>query len=121
MSELLDDLIGDYRRGVTEYEAYLKQLIEHAKKVAKGESEETAYPAWADNGAKRALIDFELPDGATTAQAVDKAVMETKRADWVGNRIKEKQVRNALRAVLPEDFDQLDELMELVKARREYR
>ena len=35
--------------------------------------------------------------------------------------MKEKKVKRAIKAVLPADFDRLDELFELVKARDEYR
>jgi type I restriction enzyme R subunit len=34
--------------------------------------------------------------------------------------LKEKKVRLAIQGVLPEDFDRLDELTDLVKARNEY-
>ena len=35
--------------------------------------------------------------------------------------MKEKKVKRAHRKALPDDFDRLDELFELVKARHEYR
>jgi type I restriction enzyme, R subunit len=35
--------------------------------------------------------------------------------------MKERLVRNAIKKPLPPDFDKLDELIELVKARHEYR
>ena len=49
------------------------------------------------------------------------AVRHTKPDSWVGNPMKERKVKRAIKAVLPADFDRLDELMELVKARNEYR
>lgn len=118
MSELLEDLIEERRRGVIGYKEYLERLIKHTQQVFRGESD-TEYPDWADTGARRALIDFGLePD---TARAVDRAVMETKPADWVGNRVKEKKVRRAVEGALTDGEDErLDELIELVKARREY-
>jgi type I restriction enzyme R subunit len=39
----------------------------------------------------------------------------------VGNPIKEKKVKRAIVRALPDDFDRLDELFELVRARHEYR
>ncbi|MDP9340542.1 MAG: HsdR family type I site-specific deoxyribonuclease [Actinomycetota bacterium] len=119
MSELLDALIEERRRGALEYKAYLDGLIKQAQMLGKKESD-SAYPAWADTGAKRAIVDFGLPD-EETAVAVDKAVMGTKPDRWVGNPIKEKRVKFALRKVLPDDYDRLDELFDLVKARHEYR
>ena len=75
------------------------------------------YPAWADNGARRALVDFGFPDEDLPIE-VDDAVMHTKPDRWVGNKIKERKVKRAIAKVLPGDFDRLDELFELVKARR---
>ena len=45
----------------------------------------------------------------------------SKPHDWVGNTMKEKVVKRAIGKVLPDEFDRLDELFDLVKARDEYR
>ncbi|RUP05929.1 MAG: type I restriction endonuclease subunit R [Mycobacterium sp.] len=118
MSELLDALIEQRRKEALDYKDYLAQLLEQATKLAKGESD-TTYPEWADNGARRALIDFAFPDPAIAIQ-VDTAILTNKPHDWIGNPLKEKVVKRAIRKSLPSDFDRLDELFELVKARHEY-
>lgn len=118
MSELLDALLEARRRGALDYKDFLAQLLELATKLGKGESD-TVYPSWADNGAKRALVDFFQPD-ESMARQVDVIVRHSKPDSWVGNRIKERRVRNAIRGVLPQGFRRLDELFELVKARNEY-
>ncbi|HET8813942.1 MAG TPA: type I restriction endonuclease subunit R [Solirubrobacterales bacterium] len=118
MSRLLDALIEERRREAIDYKAYLEGLIEQAEKVGRKEADHR-YPEWADNGAKRALHDFGLPE--RLAQAVDRAVMETKPDSWIGNAIKERKVRLAVADTLPPGFDRIDELMALVKARDEYR
>lgn len=41
--------------------------------------------------------------------------------EWLGNAMKERLVKNAIKKTLPADFDRLDELFDLVKARNEYR
>lgn len=51
---------------------------------------------------------------------VDTAILTSKPHDWIGNPLKEKVVKRAIRRALPSDFDRLDELFELVKARHEY-
>ncbi len=51
---------------------------------------------------------------------VDTIVRHTKPDAWVGSPLKEKVVRNAIKRTLPEGFERLDELFELVKARHEY-
>lgn len=119
MSELLDALLEERRKGALEYQEYLAKLLEQAAKLGKGVSD-TVYPSWADNGARRALIDFGLPDAAMPIQ-VDTAIVTNKPHDWVGNSMKEKVVKRAIRHVLPDGFDRFDELFDLVKARDEYR
>ncbi|ORI25363.1 restriction endonuclease subunit R, partial [Rhodococcus erythropolis] len=118
MSELLDALLEERRKGALEYQEYLVKLLEHAAKLGKGDSD-AVYPAWADNGARRALIDFGLPDAMSIQ--VDTAIVTSKPHDWVGNSMKEKVVKRAIRHILPDDFDRFDELFDLVKARDEYR
>jgi type I restriction enzyme R subunit len=119
MSELLDAILEERRQGSLDYEEYLARLVEHAAKLGKGESE-TEYPDWADNGARRALIDFfDSEDGL--AAGVDEAVLNSKPDSWVGSPLKERKVKLAIKAALPDDFDGLDELFDLVRARDEYR
>lgn len=124
MSQLLDAILEERRKGALEYKAYLEKLLEHAAKLGKGESD-TAYPTWANTGAKRALVDYFAPT-IELAIEVDKIVMETKPDSWVGNPMKEKKVRNALIKVLRIDYKDLqdretiDNLIELLKARHEY-
>jgi type I restriction enzyme, R subunit len=119
MSELLDAIIEQRRQGAIEYQAYLAKLIEIAQKLGMQESD-SVYPEWADNGAKRALVDFFDPQ-VELALEVDTTVWHIKPDSWVGNPIKERKVRNAIKSKLPADFERLDELLELVKARHEYR
>jgi type I restriction enzyme R subunit len=119
MSELLDGLLEERRQGALEYKDYLAKLLEHATKLGKEESD-AEYPQWASNGARRALIDFFHPS-TEIAVEVDTTIQHTKPDSWVGNPIKEKKVKRALAQALPDDFERLDELFELVKARHEYR
>lgn len=118
MSQLLDAIIEQRRQGALEYEEYLAQLIEQARKVGEQESD-THYPEWANNGARRALIDFGLPREDLVFE-VDQAILLTKPDNWKGNRLKERLVMQAIRRVLPPHFDRLNELFELLKARPEY-
>jgi type I restriction enzyme R subunit len=119
MSELLDAILEERRQGSLDYKDYLTKLLEHATKLGKGESE-TKYPTWADNGGRRALVDFFAPHD-DLATKVDTAVLHSKPDSWVGNPLKERKVRLAIKAALADDFDRLDELVDLVKARDEYR
>ncbi|WP_019345315.1 type I restriction endonuclease subunit R [Mycolicibacterium conceptionense] len=119
MSELLDAIIEQRRRQAVDYREFLAKLLDAAKKLG-SKASDTKYPDWADNGARRALIDFGWPD-PTMPIRVDTAILTSKPHDWVGNAMKEKVVKRAISRTLPDDFDRLDELFELVKARNEYR
>jgi type I restriction enzyme R subunit len=119
MSALLDAILEERRKGALEYKQYLAQLLEAATKLGKGESD-TAYPDWANSGARRALVDFFAPN-TELAVEIDTAVWHSKPDSWIGNPLKERKVKRAVARVLPANFDRLDELFELVKARHEYR
>jgi type I restriction enzyme, R subunit len=118
MSELLSDLIRQRQHEAISYKEYLDRLVALAAQVGRRESD-TSYPAWANTGARRALIDFGLSEAQ--AVAVDQAVMQTKPDQWIGTPIKERKVQRAIRHALPEGYERLDELFDLIKARDEYR
>ncbi|MDO9381075.1 MAG: type I restriction endonuclease subunit R [Nocardioidaceae bacterium] len=119
MSELLDAIIEERRQNAIDYQEYLTKLLAAAKQLGTKESD-TKYPDWANNGAKRALVDFFFPEEHYAIE-VDTIVRHTKPDSWIGSQMKEKVVRNAIKKTLPADFERLDELFELVKARDEYR
>ena len=119
MSTLLDALLAERRKGALDYQEYLARLLEQARQLGKGESDGNTYPQWADNGARKALVDFFHPD-EQIALLVDTTVRKTKPDSWVGSPMKEKLVRRELAKVLPGDDDRLEDLFELVKARSEY-
>jgi type I restriction enzyme R subunit len=121
MSELLDALLKKRRQGALDYKDYLAKLLEQAAQLGKGEGTGTVYPDWANNGARRALVDFFMPE-LNLAIEIDSAVRHSKPDSWIGHAIKEKKVKQAIAKQLPADFDpiRLDELFELVKARNEY-
>lgn len=118
ISQLLDAIIEQRRQEAIDYEEYLAKLLDAAKQLGTKDSD-TQYPDWADNGGRRALVDFGWPDPGIPIQ-VDEAILTNKPHDWVGNTMKEKVVKRAISRVLPDRFDRLDELFELVKARDEY-
>ena len=119
MSSLLDALIEQRRREALDYKKYLEELLALTIKIGKKESD-TVYPEWARSGAQKALVDFGWDDSETPMR-IDAVIMASKPHDWVGNRLKERVVANAIRSALPEGFDRFDELFDLVRARDEYR
>jgi type I restriction enzyme R subunit len=54
------------------------------------------------------------------AVAVDDAIRRVKKADWRGNRFKEREVRNAIKTELVGDDALADAMFEIVKAQRDY-
>jgi type I restriction enzyme R subunit len=118
MSQLLDAILEDRKKGALRYKEYLAKLLEQAAKLGKGESD-TVYPKWADNGARRALVDFFSPS-TELAVEIDTTIRHTKPDSWIGNPFKEKRVKRAIAETLPAGYDRLDELFDLVKARHEY-
>ncbi len=117
MSDLLDSLIQQRRDEALEYEQYLTKLAALAKQV-KAPSDSGSYPEQIDTAAKRALYDnLDKNDGL--ALAVDFAVMSSKKDGWRGHKVKEKEVRYAVKRVLNDD-GLTDSIFELVKNQNDY-
>jgi type I restriction enzyme R subunit len=119
MSALLSALIEQRRQEAIEYAEYLQRLLDLATQVGTNEAD-TIYPEWAVNGAQRALVDFGFEDTQLPLE-VDQAIHAARYHNWVGDRLKERAMANAIRQVVGDDFDRFDELFDLVRARNEYR
>ena len=136
MSALLDALITERKRQALDYKAYLARVIELSTQITQPDADR--YPLAINSPARRALFDnlrnrpgldtlvanLQVVDsGATAAELaarwVDDAVRAAKKDNWRGNRFKEREVRNAIRKVLPDD-DLVDQLFEIVKAQHDY-
>jgi type I restriction enzyme, R subunit len=117
MSQLLDNLILERRLKAIEYQHYLTQIVEIAKLV-ENPIISTSYPPTLNTSAKRALYD-NLGNNDELALAIDRDIRETRRDSWRGNRIKEREVRYAIRKHLQEDAE-VDRIFELVRNQREY-
>jgi type I restriction enzyme R subunit len=117
MSELLDSLILQRREQALDYEKYLAELMTLAVKVQKpgGGAD---YPSALNTGAKRALYD-NLGRDADLALAVDYAVLSSKKDEWRGHVLKQKEVRYAVKRVLG-DEQLTDSVFELVKNQSDY-
>jgi type I restriction enzyme R subunit len=134
-SELLDALIAQRRQEALDYKAFLERIIELTKQVSRPESGST-YPSGIESPPLRALYDnldgvgvLLGREGSAEAYgdarqekaiAIDRAIRDVKKADWRGNRFKEREIRNAIRAEVDGDDALADELFEIVKAQREY-
>lgn len=117
MSELLDALIAERRQQAIEYEEYLAKLVELTKQ-AKNPATGTKYPGAIDTPARRALYD-NLGKDEALAVRVDSAVRQTNKDGWRGNKVKERELRYAVLAALPDEADG-ERIFELVKNQRDY-
>lgn len=120
MSELLDALIEERRQQAIDYKEYLERVKELSLQVVNsGGVNPNEYPQSIDTPAKKALFD-NFGQDESLALRIDTAVRHTKKADWIGSRIKEREVAAAISEELKDD-NQLDDVMELVKNQYEYR
>ncbi|WP_008318200.1 type I restriction endonuclease subunit R [Leptolyngbya sp. PCC 6406] len=120
MSELLDALIQQRRQQAISYQEYLEQVKQLAGQVKPAaDADLDSYPTSLDTPAKRSLYD-NLGQNEALALRIDTAVRYTKKADWIGNKFKEREVARAVREESAGYNVNLDQVMELLKNQREY-
>ncbi len=138
MSKLLDALIHQRKEEAIEYKKYLARIVELTKEATHPKT--TRYPYAINSAARRALYDnlkehaYKLEEqllknkaadtaadtAETIALALDDAICSVKKADWRGNKFKEREVRNAIKSVLGDHEDLVEEFFEIVKAQHDY-
>ena len=136
MSELLDALIRQRKQEAMDYKAYLARIVALTRKV--NQPEQSSYPVSINSPTRRALYDnlkavqgleeqlqqqnkvADIADVAKAAAlALDDGIRRVKKADWRGNKFKEREVRNAIKTVLNDDA-LAESIFEIVKAQRDY-
>jgi type I restriction enzyme, R subunit len=117
MSDLLDTLIQERQSHAQDYAHYLAKVVDIARQVQNPTSG-IAYPPSLKPRARRALYD-NLGKNEQLALAVDEIIRRTKRDDWRGSKIKEKEVYYAIRDVL-KDETRTNQILEIVKHQDEY-
>jgi type I restriction enzyme R subunit len=118
MSELLDALVEKLRLEAIDYQEYLKEVAELARKIA-DPNLGGDYPPLINSAGKRALYDFLLEDEGLVIE-VDKAIRDSAQDGWRANVHKIKKVRKAVKKVLQGTVFEVDGLIELVKVNGEY-
>ncbi len=124
MSALLDALIEQRRQQAIEYRDYLQQIVELIRQASR-QQEGEPYPAGSESPAVKALYD-NLGQDAELAIRLDERIRTVKKADWRGNKFKEREVRYAIRTSLESQVREeegrydVDTVLELVKAQHEY-
>ncbi|CAI2116173.1 Type-1 restriction enzyme R protein [Serratia quinivorans] len=121
MSVLLDELIALRRQQAISYQEYLEQVRELAKQVKHPQSgSKSSYPVSIDTLAKKALYD-NLGQDEVLVIKIDTAVRDTKKADWYGDRFKEREISFAIAEEIEGYSVTVADVMALVKAQKEYR
>ncbi|CAM7411750.1 type I restriction endonuclease subunit R [Morganella morganii] len=121
MSVLLDELIALRRQQAISSQEYLEHVRELAKQVKHPQSgSKSTYPASIDTLAKKALFD-NLGQDEVLVTKIDTAVRHTKKADWYGDRFKEREISFAIAEEIKGYSVTVADVMALVKAQKEYR
>ncbi|MDT4289539.1 type I restriction endonuclease subunit R [Methylomonas sp. MO1] len=119
MSLLLDELIKQRRQKAIDYQKYLERIRELSRKVIRPEQASASYPSSLDSQAKRAFYD-NFGQDEVLATKIDSAIRFTKKADWVGDRFKEREIANAIREETAGYDIDIPSVMELAKAQKDY-
>ena len=134
MSELLDALILQRKQEAVDYKEYLATIVDLTRKVSNPRAQ-SSYPQSIRSASLRALFDnmdgpADAPvsggDESTAgwreakALALDHAIRSVKKADWRGNRLKEREVRNAIKSELGDNEGFIGTIFEIVKAQSDY-
>lgn len=118
MSAILDELIKMRREGATAYEKMLEKYIELVKNAENPENNPRYPESIRYSGALRALFD-NCGEDEVLALALDKAVRESKQADFRHNEFKERRIKQALYRVL-NDKDEVERVYNIVVEQGEY-
>jgi len=117
MSDLLDSLIQERRTGAGEYEKYLEKLVELTQRI-KNPTSGVTYSKVLNTAARRALYD-NLGKNEKLAIALDTEILATRKDDWRGHVIKEREVRYIIKKYMSAEAE-AERIFELVKNQREY-
>lgn len=120
MSVLLDEIIKERKAETRSYEQYLARIVELTRKV-KQPAESSAYPRSLNSNSKRALYD-NLGRDERLAASVDEIIRNTKQDGWIGHKMKEKQIRYAIRPLLKNLSDtEFNKIFGIIKKQHEYK
>ena len=118
MSEVLEQLILDRKRGVIAYKQLLAHYLELAKNVSTPEENERYPESIRKSGAMRALYD-NCGEDEQLAIRLHKAVMTSKMDGFRNNPTKENRIKRALYQILKDD-DMVERLYKIVVEQEEY-
>ncbi|MDJ0507895.1 MAG: hypothetical protein QNJ64_01365 [Crocosphaera sp.] len=117
MSQLLQQIIIEKQTATQKYEAYLNNIIKLCKQINQP-STSNRYPNNIDTPGKQALYD-NLEQNQPLALAIHYTIMTTKKDSWRNNKIKERQIKNAIKKHL-DSKEKIQTMFEIIKSQKEY-
>jgi type I restriction enzyme R subunit len=116
MSALLDEIIAARKAKAIEYEEYLKQIANLAKRVQAGQPEDL--PPALDTPGRRALYN-NLDQNEERALAIDAGVRANRHDGWRGVTPRENVIKGAIYAVL-KDKAEVERIFAIIRQQSEY-
>ncbi|MDQ3005751.1 MAG: HsdR family type I site-specific deoxyribonuclease, partial [Chloroflexota bacterium] len=117
MSELLDTLIQERKVQARNYEESLQKYVALTKQVM-NPSSGFSYPKSLNTTAKRALYD-NLGKNEELAIALNRDILATRKDDWRGHVIKEREVFYTIQRYIPDEAE-AERVFELVRNQSDY-
>jgi type I restriction enzyme R subunit len=129
----LDEIIAMRKARAIEYEEYLKQIAELAKKVEAGQSEDSPEPV--NTPGRRALYNNLRSGTAETSAAygnadkdavlaltlrIDETIKQVRPDDWRGHQARENEIKRALLPILNNDLTEVERIFFIITQHKEY-
>ncbi|MZG45110.1 HsdR family type I site-specific deoxyribonuclease [Dickeya dianthicola] len=120
MSLLLDELITLRRQNALDYQQYLERIRDLCKQVIHpAQTAGAFYPNSMDTQAKRAFYD-NFGHDEVLATRIDTTIRYTKKAEWIGDRFKEREIACALREETASYDVNIGDVIALARKQKEY-
>lgn len=117
MSVLLTEILHDLREKRIEYEKFLAEIADLAKRVQTGTAADM--PSDLNTAGKRALFN-NLGNNKTLALKLDETVRVVKPHGWRGNVIKERAIKSALLPLLDNNAEEVERIFSIISLQEEY-
>ena len=118
MSELLNTLIEKRRKSAINYEQYLAEIVDLAKRC-KNPDFKGSYPSTINTSAARRALYDNLDKNEELACQLDEAIRHKKKDDWRGNNMKERELKITIKNILNDD-GLSEKIFEIVRNQDEY-
>ena len=116
MSKLLSEIVRERKANAISYEEYLKKIADLVNRVAQVTRQDL--PQEIQTNAQRALYN-NLSKNKELALEIDRAIHDSRIADFRGNIPAERLIKQAIYKVLP-DIDEVERIFQIVKQQNEY-